>query len=139
MKSLSENIQLSILEIFSILFSGAAMLLLCLQVRAIQAEIQHFLRGNNSEWKESIWFLGTAYFLGYVLFYIPSFLDMPVYDRLKGERKGLVDKVIGYRKIGRGRSTSNKNNKNNGKIPFKRARLPRFVEALQRGYRQNQG
>ncbi len=97
MKSLSENFNLSILEIFSVLFPGGAMLLVCMRVPDIQARILAFLPNKDSELQGSLAFLGAAYFIGYVLFYISSFLDTPVYDRMKAERKTLTDKVIDYK------------------------------------------
>jgi hypothetical protein len=98
MKSLSENINLSILEIFSVLFPGGAMLLLCWQVREIQAAMRVLLPDMGSEWQVSIAFLGVAYFLGYVLFYVSSFLDTAVYDRFKEKRTALIDRVIEHKK-----------------------------------------
>jgi hypothetical protein len=97
MKSLSENINLSILEIFSVLFPGGAMLLLCWQVADIQASMRVLLPDMGSEWQVSIAFLGVAYFLGYVLFYVSSFLDAAVYDRFKEKRTALIDKVIEHK------------------------------------------
>ena len=93
MKSLTENINLSILEIFSVLFPGGALMLLCWQVADIQVVIQGLLPNIESEWQLSIAFLGTAYFLGYVLFYISSFFDF-LYDYFKKSKKPLIDKVI---------------------------------------------
>ncbi|MEY4903287.1 MAG: hypothetical protein RLZZ292_1102 [Bacteroidota bacterium] len=97
MKSLSENINLSILEIFSVLFPGGAMLLLCWQAPDIQGAMRGLLPDMGSEWQVSIAFLGVAYFLGYVLFYLSSFLDEVVYDHFKSKKQALTDSVIRYK------------------------------------------
>jgi ABC-type multidrug transport system fused ATPase/permease subunit len=94
MKSLSENNNLSILEIFSVMFPGGAMLLLCWQVPDIQGTMRGVLPDMGSEWQVSIAFLGVAYFLGYVLFYVSSFLDEVIYDRFKSKKQALSDSVI---------------------------------------------
>lgn len=95
MKSLSENINLSILEIFSVLFPGGAMSLLCSQVYDIKIVVRNLLVDIDSEWQVSVAFLGVAYFLGYVLFYLSSFLDTYVYDRLnKEQRQVLINRVV---------------------------------------------
>lgn len=97
MKQLSESLNLSILEIFSVLFPGGAFLLLCWQVPNIQSTLRGLIPEMNSEWQLSIAFLGMAYFLGYVLFYVSSFMDAPIYDRFKKENTFLKDKVLSHK------------------------------------------
>jgi hypothetical protein len=97
MKQLSESLNLSILEIFSVLFPGGAFLLLCWQVPDIQSTLRSLIPEMKSEWQLSIAFLGMAYFLGYVLFYVSSFMDTPIYDRFKKENTALKDKVLSHK------------------------------------------
>jgi hypothetical protein len=83
MKSIADNLNLSLLETTAVLFPGSAILLLANQIQVVQKFLLGILPSLESEWQVGLAFLGTAYFCGYILFFLGSLLDRPVYDNCK--------------------------------------------------------
>lgn len=83
MKSITDNLNLSLLEIFSVIFPGGAAILILLQVASIKDGMLPLLPENSSEWPVAILFLGSSYFVGHILFYFGSWLDSYLYDSIK--------------------------------------------------------
>lgn len=83
MKSIIENLNLSLLEIIAVLFPGSAALLLISRIETGKAFLYTLLPNPESEWQVALAFFGSAYFLGNLLFYLGSILDDLAYERLK--------------------------------------------------------
>lgn len=83
MKSIIENINLSLLEIIAVLFPGSAALLIISRIETGKAFLYTLLPNPESEWQVGLAFFGSAYFLGNLLFYLGSILDDLAYERLK--------------------------------------------------------
>lgn len=85
MKSIAENLNLSILELLSVLLPGATGLFFLNKIAFIHdLFLQEF--PMKDEWMKGLVYFGAAYFIGYVIYVSSSFLDS-WYDKIK--RKGL--------------------------------------------------
>jgi len=85
MKSITDNLNLSLIELLSVLLPGATGLLFLNKIGFIQ-EVYTKMLPDNSEWIKGIIFFGASYFIGYVIYVSSSFLDN-FYTRIK--RKAL--------------------------------------------------
>lgn len=83
MKSITDNLNLSLLEIFAVLLPGGAAILLGWQLPAFREHIWALIPDPANEWHWSLAFLGGAYFIGHILFYMGSFWDDFLYDKVK--------------------------------------------------------
>ena len=83
MKFVTENLNLSLLEITAVLLPGSAFLLLMNQIHVVQEFFSSLLPDPKSEWQVGFAFLGAAYFCGYLLFSLGSLLDDPIYENCK--------------------------------------------------------
>lgn len=101
MKSITENLNLNILELLSVLLPGAVCLAILNKISQINAAITEVgLIGND--WKNDVGYLAAAYFIGYVIYVISTYMD-EVFDSLK-TKYALVgrketDCLISYTKV----------------------------------------
>lgn len=75
MTNISEKLQLSILELFSVLLPGGIMGILLYRVFKIKYGSLLKLELKSESWQETILSLGIVYFIGYALYVGSSFMD----------------------------------------------------------------
>lgn len=80
MKSLTNNLSLSILELLSVFLPGAIALPILGKVDYLQEALEKLLPNKETEillinWVDSIGYVATAYFLGYTIYVLSSYLD----------------------------------------------------------------
>lgn len=112
MKSVTENINLSLLEICAVLLPGAAALIIGWQIPDKQTDLVESIPIINKEWQAVLAYLGGAYFVGYLVFFVGSKLDDWVYDKFRAKfglvnNDALMEKVTEYKKAECGFDTPN--------------------------------
>jgi hypothetical protein len=82
MKTITDNLRISLLELLSVLLPGGTFLFFLNELGAFES----FDLSQQKEWLTGIVYFGLAYFLGYVIYVLSSPLD-GLYDKIK--RKAL--------------------------------------------------
>lgn len=101
MKSLTENLNLNLLELLSVLMPGAVCLTILNKIKAIHDAIALLIPAGDG-WKDNFGYISAAYFIGYAIYVISTYMD-EAFDCLKN-KYALVDKKeadcqITYKKI----------------------------------------
>lgn len=74
MKSLTENLNLNLLELLSVLMPGAVCLAILNKIKAIHDAIALLIPAGDG-WKDSISNVAAAYFIGYAIYVISTYMD----------------------------------------------------------------
>lgn len=101
MKSISENISLSVLDLFSVLLPGFVAELLLWQLPVVNQTMVDLFSFLQQDWQSAIAFFIGAYIIGHILFFLGSFLDTLLYDNLKDriwDNKFLLQQVTAIKK-----------------------------------------
>jgi hypothetical protein len=85
MKTISDNLSISLLEVLSVLLPGGTFLFFINETEVFDNFFSYDL-AQRSEWVKGTIYFGLAYFLGYVIYVLSSPLDN-LYDKIK--RKAL--------------------------------------------------
>lgn len=101
MKSLTTNLNLTLIELLSVLLPGAVCFAILGKIRIINEGIAVVIP-NGDDWKNNIGYVSAAYFIGYAIYAISTYID-ELFDALK-IKYALVDRKeadceITYKKI----------------------------------------
>jgi hypothetical protein len=97
MKSLTENLNLNLLELLSVLLPGAICLAILNKIEVVQkATIAIIPLGDN--WGTHICYFSAAYFIGYAIFIISSYVD-ELFDGLKNKYTHDDENQINIKKV----------------------------------------
>ncbi|MFN6201680.1 MAG: hypothetical protein ACK496_04260, partial [Acidobacteriota bacterium] len=83
MQSMTDKINLSLLEILAVLVPGSLGVLLLRAIPVFRTLINSSQFNIEGEIQKTLVFFGASYFIGHVLFYLGSKLDELVYDKIK--------------------------------------------------------
>ncbi len=82
MKSISDNLKLSVLDLFSILLPGIIMEALLYQLPCMVTLVKSLFHNISKEWQVSIALFIAAYIIGHIVYYIGSFWDIIVHKKI---------------------------------------------------------
>jgi hypothetical protein len=80
---MAESFKTYILDILSILVPGGLLLAVLAQIPEVSNTFLDFFRANDEKWIRAVVYIGTAYTLGHFIFFIGSFLDDWIFEKVK--------------------------------------------------------